>query len=121
MKYITKTDKNYLSDSDMIYQIILSKGKGYITKELERMIILLCNRLIMKMHYYNDDDRNDCLQQAILSTLENILKFDEKKYVRCFPFCTEIAKRGLAHGWNIINEIDSSSRKIEKIRNLNYI
>ena len=121
MSYITKENKNYINDTEMCYEIILSKGKGYITKELERMIILLCNRIITKMNYYDPMDREDCLQQSILSTLENVLKFHEDKYRLCIPYCTELAKRGLAKGFNIINEIDASSRKIEKVRNLNYI
>lgn len=120
MNYITKKDKNYVNDTELMYEIILSKGLGYLTKKLENMIIIICNNIIRKMRYEDPMDRDDCLQTSILSTLESVLSFDEKKYKLSLPYCSELAKRGLAKGYNELNEINQYNGKIQKVRNINY-
>lgn len=96
--------KFYIKDRELYYQIVLSKGKGTLTKEAKDMLVLIAEGVIKtKLHRYkNKDDSYDCLHQSIIHLLTSWKSFNENKYEFAFPFFTEIAKRGLADGFNII-------------------
>lgn len=95
----------YLEDRDLYYQLVLSKGRGKLTRQAQDMLILIANNTIRKKerNYNNIDDRNDCIQQGLLHMFQNWKNFNPKKYDTAFPYFTEIFKRGLADGINIIN------------------
>lgn len=93
---------NYLDDNELFYQIVLSKGKGFLTKKAERMFILIGNNMIRKKNnmYKTEDDKNDCLQTGLLFMFEKWQNFNEKKYKVALPYFSEIFKRGMAQGYN---------------------
>lgn len=96
---------NYLNDKDLYYEMTISKGMGKLTVKAQNMLILIANNTIRKKerNYNNSDDRNDCVQQGLLHMFQNWKNFNPKKYETAFPYFTEIFKRGLADGINIIN------------------
>jgi hypothetical protein len=91
--------KKYITAKDLDYQMIVSKAQGRLTKEAEKMIILLAKNVIKKFSYRDPDDRLDCLQSAYLDIFANWHSFDENKG-QAFSWITEVVKRGLAKGWN---------------------
>jgi hypothetical protein len=95
-----KAKKKYLSNKDLYCELIVSKAKGRLTKEAERMLILLAKNVIRKMYYNDYNDRLDCLQTAYLDVFSNWYSFDENKGDNAFSYFTEIIKRGMAKGWN---------------------
>jgi hypothetical protein len=95
-----KAHKHYLSNKDLYCELIVSKAKGKLTREAEKMLILLTKNVIKKMYYNDYDDRLDCLQTAYLDVFANWYQFDEGKGDNAFSYFTEIIKRGLAKGWN---------------------
>lgn len=99
-----KVKKIYLSNKDLYCEILVSKAKGKLTKDAEKMLILLCKNVIKKMSYFNPDDRLDCLQTAYLQVFSNWASFDENKGDNCFAFYTEVIKRALAQGWNKLHK-----------------
>jgi hypothetical protein len=94
----------YINDLDLYYEIVVSKGKGKLTKKAENMLILIAKNTIRKKKstYKNQEDMEDCLQQGILRLFENWKGFNEKKYTQSLPYYTEIFKRGIADGHNQI-------------------
>ena len=94
--------KNYLNNKDLYAQIVLSKEQGKLTREAEKMLILLAERTIRRMKYVDDQDREDCLQFALLDLLKYWKNFNPD-YPNAFAYFTEIAKRGYAKGWNKIH------------------
>jgi hypothetical protein len=64
--------------------------------------MLLAERAINRMSYVNPDDRQDCLQFALLDLLKYWRGF-KPEYPNAFAYFTEIAKRGYAKGWNKIH------------------
>jgi hypothetical protein len=90
----------YINDDEFLYEVILSKGRGKLTKKCENMFILLSNRVINKLQYYNPEDRKDCLNTSILQLFSNWKSFNEKKFVSPLRYFTECSKRGLAAGFN---------------------
>ena len=94
--------KNYLNNKDFYAQMVLSKDADKLTPTAEKMLILLAEKTINKMRYVSEDDRNDCLQFAMLDLLKYWRNFNPK-YPNAFAYFTEIAKRGYAKGWNKIH------------------
>ena len=94
--------KNYLNNKDLHTAMSESKELGKLTRTAENMLILLAERTIRKMSYVNPDDRQDCLQFAILDLLKYWNNFNPE-YPNAFAYFTEIAKRGYAKGWNKIH------------------
>lgn len=104
---------NYLNDTDLLYEIILSKGKGFLTKKAINYLIILGNHVFLtKLHkyYYNEDDAKDCCQNGMLHMLRNWDNFNEKKYDKAIPFYTEVFKRGMCSSFNQLNYINDRGR-----------
>jgi hypothetical protein len=94
--------KKYLEEDDFYYEIVLSKGKGLLTKKAERMLILIGNNMIIKLknRYKTEDDKLDCLQSGLLFMFLNWNSFNEKRFKVAMPYFSEIFKRGAADGYN---------------------
>jgi len=94
----------YIDDTDLYFEILISKGKGKLTRKAEKMIILIGEEMIKKFDrkYKTSDDKYDCMQQGIMMMLLNWKLFNEKKYASAFPYFSEICKRGIAGGLNVI-------------------
>ena len=94
--------KNYLNNADFYKAIVESKEQGKLTRDAEKMLILLAEKAINKMKYVDEKDREDCLSFAILDLLKYWRSFNPQ-YTNAFAYFTEIAKRGYAKGWNAIH------------------
>lgn len=94
--------KNYLNNRDLYEEIVKSKEQGKLTPNAEKMLVMIAERAIRKLSYLNEDDRQDCLQFAILDLLKYWRNFNPD-YPNAFAYFTEIAKRGYAKGWNKIH------------------
>lgn len=107
----------YLDDTELYYEIVISKGKGKLTRRAEELFILIATNTIRKKerNYRDDDDRNDCLQQGILHLFSSWQGYNEKKYSSALPYFTEIFKRGMADGYNIIHHKKNTDENIRFI------
>lgn len=109
--------KNYLNNKDLYDQMVLSKEQNKLTPEAEKMLILLAERTINKLSYVSEDDRQDCLQFALLDLLKYWRNFNPQ-YPNAFAYFTEIAKRGYAKGWNKIHPVKyKNTMSIDRINN----
>ena len=100
---VAKT-KNYLNNKDFHAVMRESKELNQLTPTAEKILILLAEKAINRMSYVNKDDRQDCLQFAILDLLKYWRGFNPD-YPNAFAYFTEIAKRGYAKGWNKIHPL----------------
>lgn len=94
----------YLKNKELVKEIIECKANDKLSKKAEDMFILLGNKAIKKMRYYNPIDRDDCLQEGLLSMFQNWRNFDPTKSTNAFAYFTEIFKRGIAKGFNNIHK-----------------
>lgn len=96
---------HYVNDIDLLYEIILSKGKGHLTNKAQNMFIKISEKTMEKINYKytNEDEKSDCFQQGQLRLFENWINFNEKRYSKALPYITEIFKRGVMNGYNEIN------------------
>jgi hypothetical protein len=112
--------KNYLNNKDLFNEIVKSKELDKLTPTAEKMFILLAERTINKLTYVNDDDRQDCLQFALLDLLKYWRNFNPK-YPNAFAYFTEIAKRGYAKGWNKIHPVKyKNTMSIDRVNTGGY-
>jgi hypothetical protein len=109
--------KGYLNEDDFYYEIVLSKGKGLLTKKAEIMIKLIGDNTIIKLknRYKTEDDMNDCLQSGLLFMYLNWNSFNEKRFKVAMPYFTEIFKRGAADGYNKLLNKKSNQEGIPTI------
>lgn len=106
----------YLNNKDFFIEIMKSKEIDELTPLAQEMMILLGNRTIKKMRYYNPIDKEDCLQTGLLIMFSNWRNFDETKSNNAFAYFTEILKRGLAKGFNEIYKLKGDpDRKIKTV------
>jgi DNA-directed RNA polymerase specialized sigma subunit len=92
--------KEYLKNKDLLLEIIRSKEQSRLTPPAQKMLILLANKTIKKMRYYNPDDRDDCIQTGLVDMFANWHNFDPNKSTNAFAYFTEVFKRGIARGFN---------------------
>ena len=62
----------YIDDTNFYFEVIISKGKGKLTRNAERMIIMIGEEMIKKFErkYKTSEDKYDCMQQGILMMLQ---------------------------------------------------
>lgn len=107
----------YLEDRELYYELVISKGKGKLTPKAEQMLILIAKNTIRKKdrNYNSIDDKNDCVQQGLLHMFQNWKNFNHKKYDNAFPYFTEIFKRGISDGMNLLTNKKSYNDDVVKI------
>lgn len=92
----------YLSNKELYCEIIVSKAQGRLTRPAQKMLELLAKKTIKRMRYWSNDDRNDCYQHGLLYLYQNWYNFNEDKGTNAFAYYTEVFKRGIAFGWNVL-------------------
>lgn len=91
--------KHYLSNKELVAEIIECKAQDRLSRKAENMFCLLGKKLMNKMYYHNQDDRNDCYQAGMLGLLLQWRSFNPDKSDNAFAYYTEVFKRAMAKGW----------------------
>ena len=111
--------KHPINNRDLFIEIYVSRGMGRLTPEAKNMLVLLAERAIRRMPYYNVDDRNDCIQTGLLNMFQNWYKFNPDKSANAFAYFTEIFKRGIAQGFNELYKRKGDPNNETKIYHIN--
>lgn len=111
----------YINDDEFYFEIKISLGKGKLTKKCEIMMIKIGEEMIKKFErkYKTSDDKYDCMQQGILMMFQNWVSFNDKKYSSAFPYFSEICKRGIADGLNLLYQ-KKNKQEMPKIISLSH-
>lgn len=96
--------KKYMTNKELYIEITISRALGKLTPRAAHLLMLLGRNVVKKMYYRNPDDREDCLQEAMLNVFKFWYNFDERKGDNAFAYFTEIIKRGLAKAWNNLHK-----------------
>lgn len=102
LKQEPKISKIYVIDTELLYEIIISQGRGKITEKLEKMLFDICKNVARKFTYKTEDDKYDCMMGAYLHLLNKWQKFDTVKHNVALPYITEVVKRSLVNNFNIL-------------------
>jgi hypothetical protein len=88
-----------VDDVSLQYEIILSQGRGILTKKAEDMIISLC-KITMKLkwdNFRNEPDRDDAFQTGVYYALKAYTSCDISSGRKANPYFVECFKRGIWH------------------------
>lgn len=95
-----------INKDELLYEIIISKGKGKITPKCFIMFKKIADGVVKKFNFYYEEElKEDCVSGAFLQLCDNYINFNEKKYDNAFAYLSEIAKRKVtleirsAKGW----------------------
>lgn len=92
--------KYYLKNEDLYREILKSKELNDLTRDAQKMLILLSER-VSDMNVYEDpDDKRDCIAFAQLDIFKYWRNFDPEKSKNAFAYYTQIIIKGMNKGWN---------------------
>lgn len=111
--------KKYITNKDLVKEIIISKAQGKRTRDLERMIVLLAKNVIRKKIYSDQQLKEDIESYMILRMLIFWDRYNEDKFDNAFAFMTEVGKRAMAEGFNQWNKKDRNSGEYYNIVSMN--
>lgn len=93
----------YLSNGDLLAEIKICLEKDELTPNAVKMFQLIANNVVKKMHYNDPMDREDCVSSALHDLIKYWRNFNPDKGSNAFAYFTQVAKAGLAKGWNHIH------------------
>ena len=96
MKRKIRNKKLYVNDTELVYEVILSQGKGLLSDKAAKMFMNIAENFMYNFKYFDPtaDYANDCKQQGLEMMLKNWINFNPKKYAKAVPYFSEIFKRG---------------------------
>ena len=97
-----KGNKIYVANKDLLREIKLSKERDQLTYNAVKMLQLIAENLAKKKHYKCQEDKEDCIQTAMLDIALYWRSFDPEKYNNPFAYYTSMLRNALAKGWNRI-------------------
>ena len=108
----TKGSKEYVSNPKLLEELLKSKELGRLTDAFTKMVILIATDISKKLHYVDENDRDDCIQYAIMDCLTyGYQKFDESKSKNAFAYLTSVCSNGFAKGWGKLGYHDLPASK----------
>ena len=85
--------KYYLTNADLLPEVIKSKNLGKMTERLAAMLMMLVNKYSLRPNFVGYSYRNDMCSTAIVNLVQNALKFDPEKSSNPFAFYTTAIHR----------------------------
>ena len=112
MKTEDYSSSHYVKNADLRAELIKSKEQDELTPEAVAMIIQIATKLSNRLHYVNPDDKEDCIQYAILDCISYWRNYDPAKSDNAFAYITSICRNGFAKGWRALGymKMPQSSR-----------
>jgi DNA-directed RNA polymerase specialized sigma24 family protein len=111
----------YVKNKDLREELIKSKQQGELTKDAIDMFILMSNRFATNFTYIYEEDKEDCIQFAILDCYLYWKGYDPEKSLNAFAYITSIVRNGFFKAWRRLRscpkskQISLSSNKIYSI------
>ena len=99
---------NYVSNKELVAQIIISKEKGQLTPQALSMLQRMVKEISKIFKYKMEEDREDCQAFAMEDVIKYWNRFDPEKSNNAFAFYTQMIKNGSAKGWRRLYPIKSS-------------
>ena len=91
-----RLENKYVDNRTMMYEMIVSKAQGEMTRELLKMSMKIVKGVNKKFSYNNEDDRGDVIAYSYEVIIKNWMHFDEEKFDNPFSYISEIVKRAHA-------------------------
>ena len=100
MGYITKGSALYIDKKELLDEVIACQANdNTMSQNLQKMMILLVDRVGTKFSYIKEEDREDCKGEALLHLFTNWHQFDIQKTENIFAYLTQIVMNGYHTGF----------------------
>ena len=107
----SKAPMKYVKNRDLREEIIRCKDASLAySDELIEMFTLIAERLSHKFYYVDPMDGDDCRQQAVMDMFMYWKGYNPEKSPNAFAYITQIAKNGMAKGWNKLHPLSNLER-----------
>lgn len=90
---------HHVKNKDLREEIIICKEKDELSPVALDMFILMAQKFANKLTYIYPEDREDCIQFAIMDCYLYWRGYDPEKSQNAFAYYTQIIKNGFAKGW----------------------
>jgi DNA-directed RNA polymerase specialized sigma subunit len=90
---------HHVKNKDLREEIILCKEKDELSSTALDMFMLMADRFSNKLTYVYPEDKQDCIQSAVLDCYLYWRSYDPEKSENAFAYYTQIIKNGFAKGW----------------------
>lgn len=97
-----KADKNghYVPNRVLLSEIMKSRELGKPTDDLIMMFTAIATKLSNVWYYKFPEDKEDCIQRAVLDCILYWDRFDTNKSDNPFSYFTSVCDKGIKKGWN---------------------
>lgn len=110
-----KETKNYLNATEFREEVISCQKAGNVSERLGEMFRKLCHRNSGAFLYVDNDDREDCISNAVLQCMGAFKKYDPNTTDNAFSYFTSVAINGLRAGWNKLHRHKSREYRLDQI------
>ena len=100
----------YVSNKELVQQIILSKENGALTPRALEMLQRMVKEISKVFKYKMEEDREDCQAFAMEDVIKYWDRFNPEKSNNAFAFFTQMIKNGFAKGWRRLYPIKASMK-----------
>ena len=90
---------HHVKNKDLREEIIRCKETDVLTPEALAMFQLMAEKFANKLTYIYPEDREDCIQFAVMDWYMYWRGYDPEKSQNAFAYYTQIIKNGFAKGW----------------------
>lgn len=113
------TTNHYINATEFANELRTCQEIGEVTTKMYKLFQLLARKCSGSFIYTVNDDRNDCIANAVLIMAKSYMKFDfhKREEANAFSYFTSVAMNGLRQGWNILNSNSKNTYRIDQIFN----
>jgi len=94
------TNKYYLSNKDIMIEVLLSKAAGRINDKLINMLMVLTRKCAQRPCFASYPYKDDMISEALTNLCQNALKFNSEKFSNAFTFYTTCIHHSFYHYLN---------------------
>lgn len=108
-KFIKTLDEkkgDYVPNGVLLAELKKCKELGRVTDDCAKMFVAIASRLSNKLTYKTPEDKEDCVQRAVLDCLKYWDRFDPDKGENPFSYFTTVCTNGLGKGWEELGYTD---------------
>lgn len=111
------SNNHYIDATEFSEELRKCQEKQELSVKMYRFFQLLARKCSGSFIYTDNDDRNDCINNAVLIMARSYMKFDfnKKEKANAFSYFTSVALNGLRQAWNTLNGNNSRTYRIDQI------
>lgn len=97
-----KGNRLYVQNAALLREIKKSKEQDQLTNNAIKMLWLMTENLSKTRKYKYSEDKEDCIQTAMMDIAMYWKGFDSDRFTNPFAYYTSMITNGLQKGWNKI-------------------